>query len=81
MNTTESHQGTFGDVYREAILALDLAPHEAARFLSNDDQELVKKALEKRLGKVKLWHYAPDQREAVKTARTYLQNLLKSQAA
>ena len=81
MNTTETHQSTFGDVYREAILALDLPSHEAERFLSNDDQESVRKALEKRLDKVKLWRYAPDQREAVKTARTYLQNLLKSQAA
>jgi hypothetical protein len=81
MNINKTHQTTFNDAYREAILTLDLNPREEARLLENENWESVRDTLQKRLEKVKLWHYAPDQREAVKAARTYLQNLLESQAA
>jgi hypothetical protein len=81
MNTIKTNKTTFDNTYREAILTLDLDPRVEARLLKSDNWESLRETLKKRLAKIKLWHYAPDQREAVKTARTYLQNLLESQAA
>ena len=67
------------DRYREAIRALDLKEAEAERFLDFDRLETFRRALEYRLDKAKLWNYAPDQRDEVKAARTFLKTLLATE--
>jgi len=65
--------------YREAIRALELQEAEAERFGEPEQLEHFGRALEKRLDKVKLWHYAPEQRDEVKAARTFLRNFLSAE--
>jgi len=62
--------------YQRAIRALGLDEKEEKRFLDLMLLDTFRPQLEKRLKKTKLWHYAPEQREAVKSARKYLQDLL-----
>ena len=67
------------DQYRQAIRALDLGETEAERFSDFDRLESFRSALEHRLDKTKLWHYAPDQRDEVKAARSFLRTLLTAE--
>ena len=62
--------------YRESIRALDLNEREERLFLDIDQLETFSAQLEKRVKRIKLWKYSPEQREAVKKARTYLKVLL-----
>jgi len=62
--------------YRESIRALDLNEREERLFLDIDQLETFSAQLEKRVKRIKLWKYSPEQREAVKKARTYLKILL-----
>ncbi len=62
--------------YDEAIRALELQEAEAERFGEPERLKTFHRALEKRLDKVKLWHYAPEQRDEVKAARTFLRSFL-----
>jgi hypothetical protein len=64
--------------YQEAIRALDLDADEEQRFLAYNQLESFRKELQKRLERTKLWNYSPDQRDAVKEARAYLQDLLNT---
>jgi len=67
------------DQYRQAIRALDLNETEEERFLDFDHLETFRSALSYRLDKTKLWNYAPDQRDDVKAARTFLKTLLSTE--
>jgi len=62
--------------YQKAIRALDLDEQEEKKFLDLTQLNTFRTQLEKRLKKTKLWNYAPDQREAVGSARSQLQDLL-----
>lgn len=62
--------------YREAIEALDLNEKENALYMDYDQMDRFRLQLETRLRKTKLWNYTPGQRDEVKEARAYLQNLL-----
>jgi hypothetical protein len=62
--------------YRQAIWALDLDDEQFARLADFDRLETNRSLLEKQLNKTKLWHYAPEQRETVKEARRFLQQML-----
>jgi len=62
--------------YRYAIEALDLDEKEKARYMDVDQMDRFRLQLETRLRKTKLWNYAPHQRDAVKEARAYLQEML-----
>ncbi len=66
------------DQYREAIRVLDLKESEEERFLDFDQIETFRKALAHRLERIKLWNYAPEQREEVKTARAFLRTFLRA---
>ena len=62
--------------YRQAIAMLDLNEADT-RYLQNFDAiDTFRTQLEKQIDKTKLWNYAPQQREDVKKARTFLKNIL-----
>jgi hypothetical protein len=62
--------------YWEAIRALDLDPQEEEQFLAFGELDTFRDRLARRLSRTKLWDYAPDQRDAVKEARNYLQDFI-----
>jgi 23S rRNA A2030 N6-methylase RlmJ len=62
--------------YREAIRALDMEPEEEAQFQVYQENDRFRHCLKRRLDKTRLWDYHPQQRDAVKQARAYLQQLI-----
>jgi hypothetical protein len=64
--------------YLRAINALDLDEDLYEQFGDFDRIDTNREALKRRLAKTKLWHYAPEQRKAVKEARHFLSTLMVS---
>lgn len=62
--------------YRQAIEALDLNENEKVLYLEISQMDRFRLQLETRLRKTKLWNYAPEQRDTVKEARAFLQEML-----
>ena len=83
-NTRKTQIGIYHDPYRsqeiltfqQAIDALGLDENEKKLYQDETQLNHFRIQLESRLHKTKLWNYAPHQREAVKKARAYLQQLL-----
>jgi hypothetical protein len=72
MRVVYQDEASIARQYTDAIRTLDLSEGETACYLELDRLATFRPALEHRLEKTKLWNYAPDQREDVKTARSFL---------
>jgi hypothetical protein len=79
MRVIYADQETVARQYREAILALDMDEKKTVRYCEMDRVANFRSELEAQLRKTKLWNYAPEQREAVKAARTFLTHFLATE--
>ncbi len=64
--------------YRQAIRALDLSEEREEQYLQYNGQEAFRASLGRMLDGIKLWNYAPEKRDEVKSARTYLRHIAEA---
>jgi hypothetical protein len=79
MRVIYADRETVARQYREAILALDMDEKKTVQYCEMDRVANFRSELEAQLRKTKLWDYAPEQREAVKAARTFLTHFLDAE--